>query len=427
MRLLQSLLGLILCICFINSSFASENNYNDITLFDFDASCMQKHVYEVDKEFVLDDNHTAYHISLGHERTLVLKVMDTEEGLSDVKTSLTVAHDCKSVKGIQPNFIVGLNNGSTPVFIKTNNKYYKVSLGEYNVDNDAFFSSFAPPHHSLVYEYNHDYDPLETLRPAALDALDYDTRNYNYSTDQEKDEYNFVYLQIYRDVCANRPFGVVTPRTGMGEDNPYKYQTTTNSNTNTIASSGKKQIYRTCQHPIEVTHIQGIGTTKRSYTEDEKIYTSRLVSIDGVPLTTYMENHKFHHENQDVAKAADLMGDLVWEYDLTKAPKASPYQPQYVQGNASNVGKKEVTMVADNTAKGREIPKVYSIKTTKPETVALKVPVVLVNGQKHVVKEGETLYSISQQYQVSVLDIKIDNQLSENTIEIGQELVIGEK
>lgn len=44
----------------------------------------------------------------------------------------------------------------------------------------------------------------------------------------------------------------------------------------------------------------------------------------------------------------------------------------------------------------------------------------------HTVKKKETLYSISKQYQVTVAELKAWNNLSSNTIKIGQELRVGE-
>lgn len=44
----------------------------------------------------------------------------------------------------------------------------------------------------------------------------------------------------------------------------------------------------------------------------------------------------------------------------------------------------------------------------------------------HVVKAGETLYRISRQYGVSVDKVKKWNKLQDNTIEIGQKLIVGQ-
>ena len=42
----------------------------------------------------------------------------------------------------------------------------------------------------------------------------------------------------------------------------------------------------------------------------------------------------------------------------------------------------------------------------------------------HIVKQGDTLYSISKQYQISLEELKTINKLPNNTIEIGQQLKI---
>ncbi len=413
---------ILCCLISINVAFGGYE-YNSISLFNFDANCIKKYTYEVDKAFILDDNHTAYHVQLDDERKLVLKVMKTEAGFKDINTNLTIVYDCQSVKGLQPNFVVGVNNGSSPVFVKDNGKYYPVSYAEYNVDNESFFSSFAPPHHSFVYEYTNVYNPLETLRPAALDALDYDTRNYYYSTEQERENYQFAYLQMYRDVCANRPYSIVTPRSGFGQENPYKFEDENTNPAITETSFGTKQIYRTCQHPVEVKHIKRIGVSERSYEEDGTTYTSKLVAINGVPLSTYLETHKYNSEN--TKKGLDLAEPVVWEYDLTKPVVNSKYPPKYIIGSP-----KLDNNTAKESAKGVEnIPKTYNTEVTNTpkntnNTIVLNVPEIKAEGITHTVEVGETLYSISKKYNISVLNIKIDNQLSENTIEIGQKLII---
>ena len=45
----------------------------------------------------------------------------------------------------------------------------------------------------------------------------------------------------------------------------------------------------------------------------------------------------------------------------------------------------------------------------------------------HIVEEGETLYSISGKYYVSVTDIKKYNNLSVDTISVGQKLILKDK
>jgi LysM repeat protein len=66
-------------------------------------------------------------------------------------------------------------------------------------------------------------------------------------------------------------------------------------------------------------------------------------------------------------------------------------------------------------------------KNSVKKGIVLTVPKISARNVKHIVQQGETLYSLSKKYNISVLDIKTDNQLSENIIGIGQELIIEKK
>jgi len=48
----------------------------------------------------------------------------------------------------------------------------------------------------------------------------------------------------------------------------------------------------------------------------------------------------------------------------------------------------------------------------------------VLSGKTHTVKKGETLYSISRKYKITVQQLKKSNNLSGNTISIGQKLII---
>ena len=67
------------------------------------------------------------------------------------------------------------------------------------------------------------------------------------------------------------------------------------------------------------------------------------------------------------------------------------------------------------------------IKETKPaiETIKEK-PATVKTSSTHQVEKGQTLYSISQLYGVTVNQLKAWNGLNDNTISIGQELIVGE-
>jgi len=63
--------------------------------------------------------------------------------------------------------------------------------------------------------------------------------------------------------------------------------------------------------------------------------------------------------------------------------------------------------------------------STEPAVKEEKVK--LGKSKTHIVRQSETLYSISRMYDVSVTDIKAWNDLSTNEISIGQELIVGKE
>lgn len=64
-------------------------------------------------------------------------------------------------------------------------------------------------------------------------------------------------------------------------------------------------------------------------------------------------------------------------------------------------------------------------KLYTPVAVAPKdPPKSLESGKLHTVAQGETLYKISQQYKISVEELKTLNQLQDNNIKIGQKLIV---
>ncbi len=110
------------------------------------------------------------------------------------------------------------------------------------------------------------------------------------------------------------------------------------------------------------------GLKKAGYATDRK-YPTKLITI--------IENYK------------------LYEFDKVKKTDLKKYQ-------------KEVK----NTK-----PKSTSVKTTTKTTKVL-------SGKTHTVKKGETLYSISRKYKITVQQLKKSNNLSGNTISIGQKLII---
>jgi flagellum-specific peptidoglycan hydrolase FlgJ len=112
------------------------------------------------------------------------------------------------------------------------------------------------------------------------------------------------------------------------------------------------------------------GLKKAGYATDKK-YPTKLINI--------IENYKLH------------------EFDKVKKSDIKNYKTE---------------VVVDS------IPKSVSVKVESTSSVIKQ------SGDFHTVIIGDTLYSISKAYNVSVQQIKKDNKLSDNTLSIGQKLKI---
>ena len=53
-----------------------------------------------------------------------------------------------------------------------------------------------------------------------------------------------------------------------------------------------------------------------------------------------------------------------------------------------------------------------------------KGPVIVIKGIRHIVSKGDTLYSISKKFGITVEQIKKDNNLTSNDLSVGQVLII---
>jgi flagellum-specific peptidoglycan hydrolase FlgJ len=78
----------------------------------------------------------------------------------------------------------------------------------------------------------------------------------------------------------------------------------------------------------------------------------------------------------------------------------------------------------DNLVLGIEVT---SDTTTQTIENTIVYPIITQNGNTHQVQKGDTYYSISKKYNLSVADLKQMNGLSENTLSIGQVLRIKNK
>lgn len=132
------------------------------------------------------------------------------------------------------------------------------------------------------------------------------------------------------------------------------------------------------------------------------------------PMYSYRDHSIFLKNRSRYASLFDLRKDdyKKWAYGLKKAGYATDkrYPTKLISLiEKYNLHKYDRAVLGDH----------YGAKT-KTKQVATRTPSV----DKHVVQKGDTLYSISKKYAVSVDDLKRWNYLYDNSIKIGQKLTV---
>ena len=110
-------------------------------------------------------------------------------------------------------------------------------------------------------------------------------------------------------------------------------------------------------------------------------------------------------------KYAQLLINIIEKYQLHKYDQSESEREKIIR---------EDKVFTDINANIPNEKKLYT-----PVQVAPKdPPKVLIDGKYHVVAQGETLYKLSQLYKISVDELKELNQMQDNTLKIGQKLLV---
>lgn len=113
--------------------------------------------------------------------------------------------------------------------------------------------------------------------------------------------------------------------------------------------------------------------------------------------------------------------------------KVEPKETLYGLSKRYDISVEEIKEANPEVEQGLKIAQVIRVPLIKTQIIQIsdytdknKTTTVSIKGKKiHVVKQSQTLYSISKMYEISVDDIKKWNDLPGNDIKIGQPLVVG--
>lgn len=200
-----------------------------------------------------------------------------------------------------------------------------------------------------------------------------------------------------------------------------------------------------------IEYVLGLGVI-RQYSD---LVEHKLVTIDGQPIEQYLltfcnpditqtnrenipETYSIPTDKAKISQVEDNEPLIVFDEERTTIVTTDDIDMSLVEEDVKELiennpvrskGKTVIyksTPVNKQTIGNREIPSTYG--TTKEATKIYKSTPTnkkSINKQNiHIVKSGETLYGISKKYDLTTLQLKALNQLEDNTIEIGQELII---
>jgi LysM repeat protein len=295
-----------------------------------------------------------------------------------------------------------VNTGAMPLYINVSNtsddQMYEADYIILRTMDAKKMTYFAPPHFSFEYELSGDYYPGENILGDYY-VREYAMKFFFHGQTEVEGIKNNVLLKIYNDACAKRPYAVTTPRSPQGQNNIYK---------NLKSTKTGEKLYRSCLHPIQSEYLEGIGLYKEFYEEDGKVYTSKLISIDNVPIQQYL---KLNAQTIKWANEAKVQ-NTISEIEPTKIDIPNEYSGEETVFGFAHKGIKDDKI--QPLVQEFIIPSVDKAKEPKP----------LKSGIIHTVEKGETLYRLAKQYNTTVEKLKDLNELNDNTIVVNQELLI---
>ena len=371
-------------------------------IIDFDASCMQKFDYHTDYEYIVEENYSNYHLRLNENQTFIVKVNSSTPASTLAKEGITkyFGLTCENADQIIDRwFIFRLNYGGSNVYIKLGDKIYKAAYTIFKEMDDRHMSYYAPPYASFKYEYNTEHYPAQSIPTEQEENHDLFYVTYLlHGKTQEKGIRKDVFLKIYNETCHGRDFGITTPLSPVGENNPLLVE-----ENRPVTNQQSKMVYRSCQHPIQSEYIKDIGLFKESYKEIDKTYTSQLVAIDNVPINQYLQ-----------LVSSSLQEEKPQEEKITEPLPNEYYFAVRGEGNNTN----------DIVLRDSPIQPINRNKTSEPVPFLKKKTRQQPASSLHHVQSGDTLYNLSKKYDTTVQELKELNNLTDSTIQLGQELKV---
>jgi LysM repeat protein len=401
----------ILIVAFI---FAANqvNAQNDIYI-KYDVAYMDKYQYKVEN-LSSQNFHIAFHIyTSANERIILNTSMNSYEELDDPLAKKAVALTQVDWSSALINEI---NNGLSSVYLVfkgDDERYvkYQVSTVVFVEETDDKLM-YSGPYYSCTFDKKKNYGVAEDLASGVYDTYDetiFMTNNGN-STMNCLNQYGFI--KIIKEVHPKGSFTMIA-----NDD---------------FTNLRQNEVDEICQSALYVDFVENIGIIEER-TKNGRI---TLIGINDKPIEKYI-NEKCQNST-----------DIPTEYETRTSSSTASVQPVgnsglnfstrgddnttksgTVTGNTSTVVMNPTTTNNATTSYGGEgayelVLQMFGSQNNTGIENTQKSPTM--NAKDHIVDNGETLYSISKKYGMSIRELQELNNLETIDIFVTQILIISE-
>lgn len=402
---------LIVIFVFIANQINAQNNI----YIKYDVAYVDKYQYKVEN-LSSQDFHIAYHIYTSMTERIILNIAMS----SYQNTSSAIAKNAVSLTQIDwdATLINEINNGLKKLYLVFNEEdsyqTYQISTAIFVEETNSKLM-YSGPYYSYTFDKNKEYGVAEDLELGVYTIYDESVFMTNNGNSMMNCLNQYSFIKIIKETHPKGSFTMIA-----NED---------------FSSLHKDEVLETCQSALYVDFIENIGVIEER-TKNGKI---TLIGINDKPLQKYIE------------EKCQTSSDIPAEYSFTTSSNTESVQPGLTfttrgdentekSGTTTNNGANtivmnpspNVTTKTNNTTatygEEGEYELVFEMVGNGNRTVAenTQKSATPTNGKTHIVDNGETLYSISKKYGMTVKVLQELNNLETPDIFVTQVLIITE-
>ena len=382
------------------------------------SSCIQQYYYKAatNSGSGLVTEYYDYHVNLNSsERTVVRsKKVGTYKKSDYSLTKSLVNCDNKKTHTFQSLTGKVVNGEKEIFFIEEEGENYHIYKGmsaSYEIYNSQYFYSHSPDY-AFRYLYNRNYDPSEKLK---------DDRESGVTTmfagkDKKGCNEQFGVVQMPEHACSSQVSKEFLKDVGLyiekNNEGFFILKTIDHMALNDYLKwrcSGFRTDLNPNNRPSEYDKLVGENTAKgdvQTNNQQTSSTSTTNTNNESMVIATYTKNENTTKDGEVIPK----------EYNQTTTNNTN-YTDNFIiatyQGSTKNV-------TTDNKSNNdKMIPTEYDTDVVSTKGTTEKQ----LKG-RHLVVKGDTLYSLSKKYGVSIDEMKSWNHLADNTIAVGDTIVV---